>query len=164
MRVGQWRITKRIVEEGDARLVERIFESSRELERAVGQWSEVEWKDFVRVQCNAQRAHYGTMFPNATHEIVLVDARSAGRIWIDRSPNEIRLLDITLLPEFRCQGFGSALIQELQKEAQAGKRPLRHMVERDNPRAMRLYARLGFRIVSEHSMHYLMEWIGERLD
>ena len=158
MTVKEREIKRRLVGEADSQLVESIFESSRELERDVGQWTTAQWQQFILVQCSAQRTYYERLFPNAVHEIILVDEEPAGRTWIDRQQDEIRLLDITLLPEFRSQGIGTRLLRCLQDEARDANLPLRHMVERDNPRAMQLYERLGFRRISEHGMHFLMEW------
>ena len=61
------------------------------------------------------------------------------------------------MPEHRQRGTGTLLIQELQMQAAAAKRPLRLQVIRFN-RAVGLFERLGFRRSSETGTHFQMEW------
>ncbi len=135
-----------------------IYASTREAERDAASWTDEEWEGFVRMQFEAQRRHYETHFPNAEHSIVLRDGEPVGRIWVLRAADEIRLLDIAVLPEHRRCGIGTRLIRELQEEARAAGVPLRHSVELGNPGARRLYERLGFTEVRTHGLHTLMEW------
>ena len=74
--------------------------------------------------------------------------------------NEIRIVDLSLLPDYRNRGTGVMLIQELQTQATAAKRPLRLQVIRFN-RAVGLFERLGFRRTSETGTHFQMEWLPE---
>ncbi|HEX5716519.1 MAG TPA: GNAT family N-acetyltransferase, partial [Thermoanaerobaculia bacterium] len=70
---------------------------------------------------------------------------------------EIRLIDISLTPELRGKGVGSALLRELMAEAEAAGKPLTIHVEKYNP-AMRLYLRLGFKSIEDRGPYDLMEW------
>ena len=80
-------------------------------------------------------------------------------------PAEIRLVDISLLPEFRNRGLGTSLLRDLFTEAEAAGKPLTIHVEKFNP-AMRLYQRLGFVRVPEKDWSPLpgVELLGLRLD
>ena len=49
------------------------------------------------------------------------------------------------------------LLRGLQSEAAAAGKPLRIHVERFNP-ALRLYERLGFRLVEDHGLYLFLEW------
>jgi ribosomal protein S18 acetylase RimI-like enzyme len=97
----------------------------------------------MRVQWMAQRNGYRMRFPNAEHQLVLVDGRQVGRLWVSREHGELRLVDLSLLPAHRGAGIGTALLRALQEEAALAGKPLRLSVGRDNP-ARRLYERLGF--------------------
>jgi ribosomal protein S18 acetylase RimI-like enzyme len=88
---------------------------------------------------------------------VLVDATPAGRLLVARWPEEIRIVDISLLPEFRGHGAGSELLGRLMAEAAADGKRLSIHVERNN-RALALYERLGFRPAAETGVHLRMEW------
>lgn len=128
---------------------------------AIVPWTEAEKKEFLEFQYRAQTQSYTTRFPDSVHSIVLIDGEPAGRIWTDEWEDEIRLLDIAILPRFRNRGAGTILLTRLQDDARASGKALRHSVEINNESAIRLYERLGFTIVPDYDFatHYLMEWI-----
>lgn len=110
------------------------------------------------MQFEAQRTDYMQRFPNAAHSIVLVDGEVHGRIWVERNADEIRLLDIAVLPQWRNRGTGSVLLERLIAESRESGRPLRDSVFKDNPGAFRLYRRLGFEIVEDLEFYWALEW------
>ncbi len=138
----------------------RVYGSTREEEMAmVVDWTPEQKAAFVRSQFEAQHGWYQDHYQGegASFDVVLVDGVPAGRLYVHRRESEIRLVDITLLPEFRGTGTGSALLRDLLAEGEAaGKRVTIH-VEVFNP-AMRLYERLGFLPVEERGPYRLMEW------
>jgi ribosomal protein S18 acetylase RimI-like enzyme len=135
----------------------RVYASTRMDEMAMVPWTEEQRAVFVKMQFDAQLHHYQNHFPTATHEIIELAGQSAGRLYVLRTDEFIRILDITLLPEFRAAGAGTRLIHELMSEAAATRRPLRINVESFNP-SLRLFERLGFRKAEENGIHFLMEW------
>jgi ribosomal protein S18 acetylase RimI-like enzyme len=92
-----------------------------------------------------------------TSDVILANGAPAGRLLVARWSEEIRIVDITLLPEFRGSGTGSGLLRELMAEAAAAGKRLSIHVEVQNP-AMRLYERLGFRPVGDAGVYLRMEW------
>jgi hypothetical protein len=88
--------------------------------------------------------------------VIVVDGEDVGRLYVDRWPDEIRVVDLALLPVHRNRGIGSTLLRELVHEAASSNRKLSIHVEIHNP-AIRLYARLGFVQVAERGVHLLME-------
>ena len=74
-----------------------------------------------------------------------------------RWADEIRIVDIALLPEYRNRGIGRRCCAGCCEAAADGK-PLRIHVERFNP-ALRLYERLGFRPVADRGVY--CSWNGE---
>jgi ribosomal protein S18 acetylase RimI-like enzyme len=114
-----------------------------------------QWRDFIAHQFEAQSHAYAS-YRDTSFEVVLVDGEPAGRLIVARWAEELRVVDIALLPEFRGRGIGSTLIRELIEEAdERGVKTSIH-VERFNP-AQHLYARLGFRAVSETGVYLLLE-------
>jgi ribosomal protein S18 acetylase RimI-like enzyme len=85
-----------------------------------------------------------------------VDGRPAGRLYVGRWPQTIRIVDIALLPEHRGVGVGTRLLGGLLAEADAAGKPVSIHVERFNP-AMRLYRRLGFEELEDKGVYVLME-------
>ena len=139
-------------------LLLRVYRSTREEELAmVVDWTD-EMKDaFVRQQFEAQHAWYQEHYEGATFDVILVDGSPAGRLYVHRREKEIRLVDITFLPENRGGGLGESVLRDLLAEGEATARPVTIHVEVYNP-AMRLYQRLGFRPIEERGPYLLMEW------
>ena len=109
------------------------------------------------MQFDAQHAHYQEHYPGAAFDVILVDGQPAGRLYVAREDDEIRIVDIALLPEYRNRGIGTRLLRGLQSEAAAAGKPLSIHVERFNP-ALRLYERLGFRQIEDQGVYLFMEW------
>lgn len=143
----------------DRRFLCRVYASTRETELARVPWTDDEKRTFLEMQFDAQDRYYRQHYASASFDIILVGGESAGRLYVFRGADEIRIVDIALLPGFRSRGLGSALIASLQAEAHASGRPLRIHVERFNP-ALRLYQRLGFTPIADLGVYLFLEWTG----
>jgi ribosomal protein S18 acetylase RimI-like enzyme len=133
-----------------------VYASTRAEELAAVPWEDATKEAFLRMQFSAQDVYYREQMPDASYQVVLVDGERAGRLYVDRREDEIRIVDIAFLPEHRGQGLGTTLLRALLTEAdEAGKRVTIH-VERFNP-ARRLYDRLGFVQVKEEGIYLLLE-------
>jgi GNAT superfamily N-acetyltransferase len=120
-------------------------------------WDESQKAIFLRMQFEAQHTFYQKQYPQAEFDVVLVAGQAAGRLYLDRRPDEFRVIDIALLPEFRGRGIGGALMNDVMTEARVAGVPVRIHVERFNP-ARRLYDRLKFREIADKGVYILMEW------
>jgi ribosomal protein S18 acetylase RimI-like enzyme len=152
-------VTLRPVAESDAdrRFLLAVYTSTRLQELAVTDWSAEQVAAFCEMQFNAQAEHYRLHYPTAELSVIQRDGAPAGRLYVDRWSQEIRIMDIALLPEHRGCGIGTALLQVLQREAAAAGKKLSIHVERMNP-ALALYQRLGFQIAEDKGVYLLMEW------
>lgn len=151
------KITFRPITEGDEEFLARLYASTRWEELQQAPWSDEQRLAFLRQQFEAQHIYYQEHFPNAAFDIVQVGGKDAGRLYIDRREDEIRLIDIALLPGFRGQGVGGRLMAKILKEGQEAGLLVRIHVEQNNP-AMRLYLRLGFKKIEDQGVYHLMEW------
>ena len=111
---------------------------------------------FLRMQFAAQSRHFHGSYPQATFSLILLDTVPAGRLYIDRRPDEICILDIALLPEHRGVGIGTAVLQDVLREADGARQRVTLQVARGNP-ARRLYERLGFVTTSEDEVYLALE-------
>jgi ribosomal protein S18 acetylase RimI-like enzyme len=111
----------------------------------------------VEMQFNAQDLHYRQHHPDAAFDVVEVGGRPVGRFYVDRAAADIRIIDVTLLPEHRGAGIGGSLIRAVQDEAAADGRTVVLHVALDNP-AARLYDRLGFRLAEDLGVYRRLEW------
>jgi ribosomal protein S18 acetylase RimI-like enzyme len=137
-----------------------VYASTRADELAqVTWWDDAQKLAFCRMQYHAQKAEYDARYPDAQYDLILLEGRTAGRLWIGRDDEEIHMLDITVLPWAQGRGVGSALVRTLIGEARASGKRLRHMVFVMNEGARRLYERLGFVVIEEvMGTHLHMEW------
>lgn len=150
-------IALRPATDGDRDFLERLYASTRQEELDQVVWAPGQREAFLRMQFDAQDASYRSESPEGAFDVIEVAGRPAGRLYVDRRPAEIRVVDIALVPEARGAGVGTLLLRRLQQEATATGRPLTMHVEVHNP-AAELYARLGFRVVAEHGLYRLLEW------
>ena len=149
-----------IYEEDLPRLFE-IYASTRAEELAlVPDWSEEQKMAFLSQQFVAQHQYYQEFYQGAELQLIELDQEVVGRLYVHwlYSPQEVRIMDVALLPAYRGQGIGSQLIKSVQqKGAEMGKTVTIH-VEYNNP-ALQLYERLGFQKIGEfNSVYYLLEW------
>lgn len=94
----------------------------------------------------------------STTYVVAVGDERVGRLRIVRRDDMIELAGMQLLPRFQSRGIGTAIIDGLKAEALAGGCVLELGVEKDNPRARRLYERLGFVVTAETDDEFRMRW------
>ena len=150
-------IAFRPITDADLPFLRELYASTREAEMAVVPWSPEEKIAFVAMQFEAQHSFYREQFPNARLDLILEDGEPIGRLYLDRRDDELRLIDIALVPSCRNRGIGGALMRDVLDEAAAAGRSVRIHVEHNNP-AMHLYDRLGFRKLEEQGPYWLMEW------
>lgn len=156
-------VTLRPVTAADRGFLLSVYESTREEELAQVDWPDGAREAFVRMQFDAQDASYRAHNPHGSFDVIAVDGQPAGRLYVDRRPDDIRIVDVALLPEFRGRGVGTHLVTRLTTEASATGRTVSIHVEVHNPAAS-LYRRLGFVAVAERAVHRRMEWSGSRAD
>jgi GNAT superfamily N-acetyltransferase len=150
-------VSLRIVRDEDEEFLRAVYAGTRAEELALVPWDEAQRTAFIRFQFAAQQRFYMSEYPDAQHHVILNHGRPVGRLYVDRRAQEIRILDIALLPAHRGLGIGTPLITALMAEAAGSARALSIYVERDG-RARRLFARLGFSVREESGLQVLMEW------
>lgn len=139
----------------DQEFIFQLYSGTRLHEIAPFGWAPAQQEAFLRMQFNAQKNWYDQAYPNADHQIILLDGRPVGRIMVLPEPGGAHLIDIALLPEHRGRGIGAQLLGELiRKTTEAGGR-VRLQVLRTNP-AIHLYERLGFVKTGEDAMYFQM--------
>ncbi|MDA8018188.1 MAG: GNAT family N-acetyltransferase [Thermoanaerobaculia bacterium] len=144
--------------EADRPFLRRLYTSTRQSEMALlPHWSEQEKDVFLEQQFRAQSTYYAAQFPEASFDVVELEGKAIGRLYVDRRDDEIRLIDIALLPEYRGRGLGGELMAEVLAEGESKGLRVRIHVEHNNP-AMRLYQRLGFEKLEEQGVYWLLEW------
>jgi ribosomal protein S18 acetylase RimI-like enzyme len=150
-------VTLRPVVADDENLLLELYASTRMLELAATGWDPAQQEAFVRMQFSAQREYYATRYPQGEHQIIILEGQPVGRLYTAETEDEIRILDVTVLPARRSAGIGSRLIEDLLARAQKAIKPVRIYVETYN-RSLGLFERMGFTKIEEDGLNVLLEW------
>ncbi|HKV35200.1 MAG TPA: GNAT family N-acetyltransferase [Pyrinomonadaceae bacterium] len=153
---GTANVTLRPVSADDHDFLVEVYWSTRAEELALVPWTIEQQQAFVRSQFAAQQDHYAKKYPTASHDIIMSNDRPVGRLYVARLDQEIRIIDITLLPAERNAGIGSYLLKQLLDEANRSGKNTRIYVEEFNP-SLRLFERLGFSPSEQHGIHLLLQ-------
>lgn len=146
----------RPIQPEDRALLLRIYSATRADELAIFQLDAAWQAAFLNQQFEAQQQFYEQNYPGARLDLILDEDLPVGRLYVARWNQEIRIMDIALLPEYRNRGIGGTLIGNLLDEAGAAGKMLSIHVERYNP-ALRLYQRLGFSVAEDKGVYLLMQ-------
>lgn len=148
-------ITFRPITDEDLDFLYNVYASTRLEELESTGWPAEEIEKFLHSQFTYQHIEYTSKYKNAEFDIISINGIPAGRLYVDRRENEIRIMDIALLPDFRRKGIGTTIMSDLIAESEEKQVILSLHVEQYNP-AMGLYERLGFKAISQQGVYYLM--------
>lgn len=134
----------------------QVYASTRLDELAATDWTDDQKTAFLQMQFVAQHKFYQDNYIDTDFLVILHDDTPVGRLYVARWRDEIRIVDIALLPAYRGTGIGTTILRDLLAEADAAGKPVRIHVERENP-ALRLYQRLGFVMIEDKGVYLFME-------
>jgi ribosomal protein S18 acetylase RimI-like enzyme len=149
-------ITVRAEQIEDEAFLFELYCSTRRQELDAWGWTPSMQDGFLKMQFRATQGHRRA-YPQADYQIVLLDGLKAGRLAVHRNRDEVHLVDLALLPQFRNGGVGTELIRQLCHEAEAAKQTVRLQLLKGN-RAERLFRRLGFVKIDETELHAELKW------
>jgi len=98
----------------DDDFIHASYASTRTEELAQLPWTDAEKHAFLHMQDTARSASYRHQWPDAVVQVIEVDGQPAGCLCVSRTPEEIRVLDIALVPGQRGTGIGTRLLRALQ--------------------------------------------------
>jgi ribosomal protein S18 acetylase RimI-like enzyme len=145
-------LTTRIAEAEDEPFLRQLFSSVCAANFSPLKLAPEALTAMIEMQYRARRMHYMAAFPDAECKVILANEEPVGSFTVSRD-GALVLVDISLLPRHRNQGFATRLITELQQEGS----PIELTVDLTNP-AKRLYERLGFEETSQDEIHASMRW------
>jgi len=148
-------ITLRPLEEGDIEFLFRLYVSTRAEEKDLLNWPDEEWNKFMRMQFTLQHTQYMKGHINPSFDIILENDIPAGKLYVDHRADEIRLIDIAVLPEFRRRGIAGSLMKELLLAAEKKNKSISLHVEKNNP-ILGYYQRLGFQVEEDKGIYLFM--------
>ncbi len=108
----------------DEDFLAEVYFSTRSDEFSALGWDTEQLGQFLAMQYKIQKQAYQLQFPDAENSIIWLEKEKIGRLIVNRSAADLRLVDISLLPEFRSLGTGAKIITGLQNEAGEKNLPL----------------------------------------
>ena len=119
-------------------------------------WPAKQQDAFTRMQFDAQTRHYRLSFPDAIYSVISAGGEPAGRLIVDHADDQILIIDIALLPEFRRTGIGNRLIRRLLDQADVDRLPVRCHVLHDST-ARQFWEHAGFTAQGSDGVYVAME-------
>ena len=113
-------LTLRPATADDEPFLEKVYAGTRAAELAAVPWTEEEKAAFVQMQFAAQAQSLSGALPR--HQLrrhlstPTGSRRSRGRLYVARWTDEIRIVDIALLPEFCNRGIGTTLLRSSRQK------------------------------------------------
>jgi ribosomal protein S18 acetylase RimI-like enzyme len=148
-------ISYRPFTDSDLPFVSELYASTRREEVALTGWPPEAQEAFLAQQAAAQHSHYSIHFADAEWLIIERDGRAIGRLYLRETPENLHIVDISLLPDSRGQGIGGAILADILDQARGRNCGVTIHVEVNNP-ARALYTRLGFETVEEKGAYDLL--------
>lgn len=130
--------------------IETVFRLNKEL------IDKYENTDVIDYQAVLRQVRGGIEQNIHNYQRVMCAEETAGYVLVENHPDRTELDDLFLFPKFQNKGIGTALIQDIIKVSQ---KPVFLFVFIENKGAVRLYGRLGFKIIetfrgSRYRMRY----------
>jgi ribosomal protein S18 acetylase RimI-like enzyme len=148
----------RPIRDDDQEFLYRLYASTRQDEFRWLPLDAAAQERLLRLQFTAQHQHYQQHYADASFDLILLAGQPIGRLYVRRGATELHIIDLALLPDYRGAGIGGNILRRLMTEAAATGKPVRFHVQHNNP-AVRLYSRLGFRMIGDTGVHALLEWL-----
>jgi ribosomal protein S18 acetylase RimI-like enzyme len=152
-------ISLRPAMDGDEQFLKRVHRSARHWEfESLLQSGETElYHKLMEQQYDSQHRFYFASYDKAQYGIIQWADQPIGRLYVDYSDDEVRVLDIAILPDYRGRGIGRIVMMGLCLEASMRRKPVRLYVHYLS-RAVRFYQQLGFQRIGLEGPSYVMEW------
>jgi len=141
----------------DVPFLEELFIANKDDAEGWRQLLPAERTRLLKEQSALQRIHYRKFYPQAWFTIIEVEGKPAGRLCVNQSRQEMRVVDISILPEYCQHGIGSRLIQQVITESTRLKSPLRLCAELGSA-VHTFYKKLGFREIKRDGTHIHYQW------
>lgn len=116
-------------------------------------------RKIVDLQYRGHAAHYKQVKSKWDTQdcIIEIDGQPAGRFILTQDSKVVMLADLVVDRAYRGKGVGQAVIEGIKAECVQSKRLLRLHVDINNS-AVYFYLQLGFVVVEQKPVQFLMEW------
>jgi len=150
----------RPIDGSDMAFLAQLYATTRATELAITGWSTEQKTFFLNSQFQLQHNYYQQQFAEGKFQIIEVNEAAIGRLYYGWDANDLRLIDIALLPEYQGKGIGRQLMQDLMMQVKEKSGTLSLHVDINN-RARNWYVKLGFSAVDDllvNGIYQKMQW------
>ena len=140
---------------GDADFLLELYAQTRRAEMTLVPWSDEQKRMFLKMQFDAQTAYYRERYADASFDIVKTGGKSVGRFYLAELADEIRIIDIALLPEYQGGEIHRNLIEQVLRSGDEKGKPVQIYLERLDENATEIFAAGGFQKRDEHGIYFL---------
>ncbi len=151
-------LNRRSISELDFPFLFDLYAGTRDKELSVIPWSPEQKHQFLLSQFQLQHAHYQTHFAGGEFSVITLEDKPIGRLYYRWDANELRLVDITLLPAYQRKGIGDFYLKQLMEDVTQRAGCFLLHVELNNP-AREWYKRLGFTPKHDKGIYQEMQWL-----
>jgi ribosomal protein S18 acetylase RimI-like enzyme len=148
---------RRIENQDESFLLTLFFDSHPELTSIPG-LDDATKNMMIRQQFLAESHFLTTQYPDADLHLIIGDGQPIGKLFVNRGPDEYRILVIAVLSEYRNRGIGRRLLEDVLQEAKQVQKRVRLQVMWFNDAARSLYMKLGFEVLEEKGVYCEMQW------
>ncbi len=146
-------IDRRPATEDDREFLFAVFRAALVPKDPLAALPESKSEALLRARFDAREQQFRSAYVLADFDVLTVDGEPAGNLYVDRGDDEFVVIDISLLPQFRDRGIGTAVIGGLVEEAGRLVLPVRARVQHDS-RTSGFWRRLGFEQVGDDGRFY----------
>ena len=104
-----------------------------------------------------QKGRFNKNFNVDFTQIIQYRGKDIGIFIFEDEPNSIQVDNIQILPEYQNRGIGSHLLNSIISKAKDIRKSVTLQVLKTNPKAKKLYERLGFKMLRETEYHFQMK-------
>ncbi|HEX8602227.1 MAG TPA: GNAT family N-acetyltransferase [Pseudoduganella sp.] len=151
-------IEMRPAEAADQAFLSLLFASTRTADQRMGACDAHTEALLMALQFRARQTQLHALYPYGDIAVIAERERPIGALHVNYGSDEIRILDMSLLPESRSRGIGIGLLRSLQAQGARMHVPVRLDVM-PGTRAQRLFQRCGFTLNGANGLFLCMEWM-----
>jgi RimJ/RimL family protein N-acetyltransferase len=145
-------------EHADTEFLFQLFRSYKRAELAALPIDDAQKDTLVRIQFTAQMSGYRAQFPDAFFYLLEHAQAPIGRLVIDQIPTEANIVDFVLMPQWRNQGAGRAVLSEVVTALGRHSSIVRCKVLATNEASLRMCRSIGFARTGETPPFVDLAW------
>lgn len=121
--------------------------------------TEEEREELICQQFKVEQSQLIQMYPKAKLNIIMLNEKPIGIIYISHGETSDRILQIGILEDYRGLGIGKKVMNKIIKESVKRGKTVSLQVAWFNQRAYVFYEKLGFKVVENNTVFYEMQYI-----